>query len=197
MVAHHPDDLGAHLGGHRLDELAEPGVRRGLGLVGEVAGEDQRLRQRVEPGEPGQRERQADLGVDDAVLLLAARQQVGVAEVGDHVPRRGVLAELHVATLPGCEGRRGQTVPRGRQPAVDERRPRSGRRALVWVGVAMIVAGACVLGYVGWQLYGTTWVSKREQHADRSTPPSGSGPQDGQGIGLREGPQDSPTTWWR
>jgi sortase A len=27
----------------------------------------------------------------------------------------------------------------------------------------MIVAGVLVLGYVGWQLYGTTWVSKREQ----------------------------------
>ena len=34
---------------------------------------------------------------------------------------------------------------------------------LVWVGVTMIVAGVCVLGYVGWQLYGTTWLSQREQ----------------------------------
>jgi len=48
----------------------------------------------------------------------------------------------------------------------DEQRdeqPRSRWRHLVWVGVAMIVAGVLVLGYVGWQLYGTTWVSKREQ----------------------------------
>jgi sortase A len=35
----------------------------------------------------------------------------------------------------------------------------------VWVGVAMIVAGLLVLGYVGWQLYGTTWQSKREQRS--------------------------------
>jgi sortase A len=45
----------------------------------------------------------------------------------------------------------------------DEQQPRSRWRHLVWVGVAMIVAGVLVLGYVGWQLYGTTWASKREQ----------------------------------
>ena len=28
-----------------------------------------------------------------------------------------------------------------------------------------MVAGLIVIGYVGWQLYGTTWVSKREQRA--------------------------------
>ena len=44
-----------------------------------------------------------------------------------------------------------------------EHRPGNGRRYLVWVGAAMMLAGACLLGYVGWQLYGTTWVSKREQ----------------------------------
>ncbi len=47
--------------------------------------------------------------------------------------------------------------------------PGKGRRILLWLGIAMIVAGLCVLGYVGWQLYGTTWVSKREQHATVDT----------------------------
>ena len=36
-------------------------------------------------------------------------------------------------------------------------------RAAFWSGVALIVAGLVILGYVGWQLWGTTWVSKREQ----------------------------------
>lgn len=34
---------------------------------------------------------------------------------------------------------------------------------MIWLGVAMMLAGLCVLGYVGWELYGTTWLSKREQ----------------------------------
>jgi sortase A len=46
-----------------------------------------------------------------------------------------------------------------------EEGPRSARRPLIWVGVALMLAGLCILGYVGWELYGTTWVSKREQHA--------------------------------
>ncbi len=41
---------------------------------------------------------------------------------------------------------------------------RKRRRLLVGSGVLLIVAGVALLGYVGWQLYGTTWVSKREQH---------------------------------
>ncbi len=36
-------------------------------------------------------------------------------------------------------------------------------RVAFWSGVALIVAGLVILGYVGWQLWGTTWVSKREQ----------------------------------
>jgi sortase A len=32
-----------------------------------------------------------------------------------------------------------------------------------WSGVALILAGLATLGYVGWQLWGTTWVSEREQ----------------------------------
>ena len=36
-------------------------------------------------------------------------------------------------------------------------------RILFWSGVALILAGLVALGYVGWQLWGTTWVSHREQ----------------------------------
>jgi len=38
-----------------------------------------------------------------------------------------------------------------------------GRRLAFWSGVALVVAGVLVLGYVGWQVWGTTWVAKREQ----------------------------------
>ena len=34
------------------------------------------------------------------------------------------------------------------------------RRPLLWSGVVLLAAGLVVLGYVGWQLYGTTVVSK-------------------------------------
>ena len=39
----------------------------------------------------------------------------------------------------------------------------TGARIAFWSGVTLILAGLVVLGYVGWQLWGTTWVSKREQ----------------------------------
>ena len=89
MVAHHPDHLGAEPPAARLDQLAQPGVRRRLGLVGEVAGEHQRLRRRLEPGQPRQREPEVGLGVDDAVLQAAVGEQVRVAEVGDDVTGAG------------------------------------------------------------------------------------------------------------
>ena len=38
-----------------------------------------------------------------------------------------------------------------------------GARVAFWSGVTLILVGLVVLGYVGWQLWGTTWVSKREQ----------------------------------
>jgi len=37
------------------------------------------------------------------------------------------------------------------------------RRALRWSGFVLIAAGLVVLGYVGWQLYGTTWLAQRHQ----------------------------------
>ncbi len=36
-------------------------------------------------------------------------------------------------------------------------------RASGRVGCALIVAGVAVLGHVGWELYGTTWLAQREQ----------------------------------
>ena len=40
-------------------------------------------------------------------------------------------------------------------------------RILLWVGVLLMVAGAGLLGYVGWQFWGTNWVAQRE-HAEIS-----------------------------
>lgn len=38
-----------------------------------------------------------------------------------------------------------------------------GRRITFWVGAGLILAGLGLLGYVAWQLWGTNWVSKRNQ----------------------------------
>ena len=40
---------------------------------------------------------------------------------------------------------------------------RNRRRVARWTGVALVAAGVVLLGYVGWQLWGTTWVAHREQ----------------------------------
>ena len=119
VVAHHPDHLRAELGSGRLDQLAQPRVGVRLGLVGEVAGEHQRLGHRVEPGQPLERHPQSVLGLDDAVLPHAAGEQVDVAQVGDGEPRGGVLAVLHGGNLAarsrvpvGRPGSAGRCAPR-------------------------------------------------------------------------------------
>jgi sortase A len=40
------------------------------------------------------------------------------------------------------------------------------RRWLLWPGLALVLAGLSLLGYVGWQFWGTTWVSHR--HRDQA-----------------------------
>ncbi len=37
------------------------------------------------------------------------------------------------------------------------------RRVTYWSGVAMLVAGLALLGYVGWQFWGSNWASHRQQ----------------------------------
>jgi sortase A len=50
------------------------------------------------------------------------------------------------------------------EPHPTPARPRNRRsRALTGVGYALIVAGAGVLAYVGFELYGTTWLAQRAQ----------------------------------
>src|SRR4051794_5799710 len=45
------------------------------------------------------------------------------------------------------------------------RRGSGGQRSRVafWSGITLVLAGLLVLGYVAWQFWGTTWVSKRDQ----------------------------------
>ncbi|NGN95312.1 class E sortase [Nocardioides sp. KC13] len=38
-----------------------------------------------------------------------------------------------------------------------------GRRAVFWTGIVLVIAGLSVLGYVAWEFYGTTIVSKERQ----------------------------------
>ncbi len=47
--------------------------------------------------------------------------------------------------------------------APGRRRKASPRRVSFWVGVGLILAGVGMLAYVGWQLWGTNWISKRHQ----------------------------------
>jgi sortase A len=45
-----------------------------------------------------------------------------------------------------------------------DRGSRTGRARIVfWSGIVLVLAGLVALGYVGWQLWGTSWVSHREQ----------------------------------
>jgi sortase A len=60
------------------------------------------------------------------------------------------------------DGMAQQTVAPPSQPPA-HRAP--GRGAPFWVGVVLIVAGLAVLGYVGWQFFGTNVVSHRKQQA--------------------------------
>ncbi|MBM9463997.1 class E sortase [Aeromicrobium sp. YIM 150415] len=45
---------------------------------------------------------------------------------------------------------------------------RSGR-ALGALGLALVIAGLAVLGYVAWQYWGTTWLAKKEHESLRTT----------------------------
>ena len=116
VVAHRPDHDRAHRGRGRLDDRAERRVGVGLGLVGEVAGEDQRLRSRAHLGEAGEGGAQVGDVVDHAVVQPAAADQVRVGEVGDGVPRGGVLAELFHADSLGVDASGQQGLAR-RSPA--------------------------------------------------------------------------------
>jgi sortase A len=61
---------------------------------------------------------------------------------------------------------------------------RSRRRGLLlWPGIALILVGAGLLGYVGWEFWGTTWVSHR--HRDQALTQierEWARPQDGSGA---------------
>ena len=60
----------------------------------------------------------------------------------------------------------------------------TGRRRglLLWPGIALILVGVSLLGYVAWEFWGTTWVSHRHRdqalaqiHREWARPDSGSG----------------------
>jgi len=38
-----------------------------------------------------------------------------------------------------------------------------GRRITFWIGMGLILAGLGLLGYVGWQFWGTNWVARKHQ----------------------------------
>lgn len=58
----------------------------------------------------------------------------------------------------------GGAVVTEERPEGGSRPKRSvGRRITFWVGIGMIAAGLALLCYVAWQLWGTNWISKRNQ----------------------------------
>jgi sortase A len=73
--------------------------------------------------------------------------------------------------------------------------PRRRRGAPFWIGVALVLAGLVLLGYVGWQFFGTNVVSHRKQQQiieqterEWSQGSSGTGTATGNGVRL-EGAQ--------
>ena len=114
VVAHRPDHPGADRLGGGLDDAAQGPVRLRLALVGQVAGEDERLRGRVDEREALDGLAQALRAVDGVVLLRLARKQVRVADVGDREPRSRVLAELHGLGHGVTVGRVGSSAHRNR-----------------------------------------------------------------------------------
>ena len=75
MVAHHPDDLGTHARRGGLDDALEAVVGIGLGEVGEVAGEHDRLGLRTRSFELVERAHERAIGVDLAVEGRACRPE--------------------------------------------------------------------------------------------------------------------------
>ena len=94
VVAHAPHDLRADRVGVRLDEVAQCAVGIRLPEIGEVAGEHECLRRRVDPRQPVERRAETRDSVDRAVLPGVTGQEMRVAHVGDDVRGRGELAEL-------------------------------------------------------------------------------------------------------
>ncbi len=47
--------------------------------------------------------------------------------------------------------------------------PRRSGRVLGALGLALVIAGLAVLGYVAWQYWGTTWLAKKEHESLRTT----------------------------
>jgi sortase A len=60
-------------------------------------------------------------------------------------------------------------------------RARGGRRVTTWLGVAMMLVGVVMLGYVGWQFWGTNWTSQRA-HQETTTELQRQWEQSGQAL---------------
>ena len=109
VVAHAPHDLGAEACGDRLDEAAEPSVRRSLPEVHEIARDHDRVRLNAGVLEPLEGRDEPNRRVDSPVELDTAVEQVGVGKVNDGVRGRRVLPELDHA-------------PKANRPPVPSRR---------------------------------------------------------------------------
>jgi sortase A len=63
--------------------------------------------------------------------------------------------------LPTTDGDATGAAPPGARPTTRKRERRRG--AGFWVGIVLVLGGLGMLGYVGWQMYGTNIISKQTQ----------------------------------
>lgn len=78
----------------------------------------------------------------------------------------------------------------GEAVETDEQARTSRRGPAFWLGTAMVLAGVVMLGYVGWQMWGTNYVSERKQREAvaslertwREGPAPGDSGEDGDGA---------------
>lgn len=75
----------------------------------------------------------------------------------------GGPAEPLRADLPPDPGGRHAGAVAEEAPAQPPAERRTGRRIVFWVGIGLVLAGLAMLAYIAWQLWGTNWISKREQ----------------------------------
>jgi len=105
-----------------------------------------------------------------------------------------VSQDTGATTTAASGGEATGVPPAGRR---SRRRKRAGRGFSFWLGLVLVLAGLGMLGYVGWQMFGTNIVSERKQQqavealerqwAEQPTEIDG-----GDGEGGEDGPRAEP-----
>lgn len=81
MVSHHQQHLCPQLGGRRFDRVPQPPIRLGRAIVGEVAGQDQRVDAPPTTAQPLEDPQQHRVGIHRVEHPLPRGPNVGVGEL--------------------------------------------------------------------------------------------------------------------